>query len=179
MTNRQSSPLPQHASPSVPGLTIVGRLQSFALYAENAIGEARLPLVRIHELSLRTVVTQAVPDLREGAIVRLLIPAVGWRHLEVQWARRGMACYRLLLPLLPFELHAALETAAIDRTDPPRHRRWTARPLASGCRGPLRRSRRRPIAVPSRPDIRALGQGLIATLAQCAAAMFAMPLRTA
>lgn len=106
----------------------------------------------IHKLSLRRVTTQSVPDLRIGSIVRLRIPRLGWRHLEVRWIASGVAGCDFLLPLLPFELGLAKNLLAKATALPPPPRRGNIGPAVAAHASSAvkttqkRLARRRPVA---------------------------------
>jgi hypothetical protein len=126
-------------------MRIGARLQSFASYADDPAHYCGQILpVAIHRLSRRQVITESVPDLRIGSIVRLRIPMLGWRHLQVRWISDGVARCDFLLPLLPYELRAVLEQIRPDRKLPPPRRGPTglpATPRAAAARsGPPRRA---------------------------------------
>jgi hypothetical protein len=157
---------------------IGARLQCFAGYAEDPTScEGPIVGVAIHKLSRRRVTTQSVTDLRIGSIVRLRIPMLGWRHLEVRWIVHGMAGYDFLLPLLPCELHLALEHVTRGHDVPPP--RGPA-PFASARRpiavrtAPRKqvRSRRLP---PLLPDLEAAGHAAVGALTRWFAALLSFP----
>lgn len=133
-------------------MRIGARLQSFAGYADDPAhsGSQTVPVI-VHRLSRRRVTTQSVPDLRIGSIVRLRIPMLGWRHLQVRWIGDGTARCDFLLPLLPSELRAALERFRKGRDLPPPRQGPTALPAA--CRNAVARLRSPRWVRPSRADI--------------------------
>lgn len=157
---------------------IIARLQCFAAYAdEPAIDDDAFPAIPIHDLSRQNAATSNIPDLRRGAIVRLLIPAIGWRHLQVHAIRGGMTRYRFLLPLTPHELRAVHDAAGRNvPIEPPHSGPWSMASLplrAHPASSPPGQRRTPPVPLPggkSRP-------GLIAAFARWAEAILTEPMR--
>jgi hypothetical protein len=96
---------------------LVASLQCFARYADDP--ELNATKVAIYAISLRRIMMQSVSDLRTRAIVRLHIPAIGWRHIEICSQSGDKADCRILSPLLPHELQAAKNSATASRDASP------------------------------------------------------------
>ncbi len=142
-------------------------LQCFAGDADDPADCAgQIIPITIHTLSPRRVTTGSTPDLRIGAIVRLSIPKLGWRHLEIRWIAGGKAGGNLLLPLLPYELRLALDQERIGReaSPPPRRGRPTPRPISARTSAPRRTSASRPF--PTAADVATVGQALTGAMAR-------------
>jgi hypothetical protein len=174
---------------------LVASLQCFARYADNPAISARQEIpVTILALSLERLIMQSEADLRVGAMVRLRLPVIGWRHVTITWLDDARAGCEILFPLLPHELRAAIDSAPVRRDAPPPRKgkpATAAMPQAAPVRtrAPSRSQRggRSPqtpaftmpaFTIPPSPipDIRAIGRALIAAIAQtCAGAIPSAP----
>jgi hypothetical protein len=163
---------------------LVASLQPFACYADNPAQYDRQAVpVPIHTISPERITMRSISDLRIGAIVRLRIPAVGWRHVEICWLEEGETGCIFLLPLLPYELRAALNYGLVGRNTQPPQR---GKPALAGTRRPIKPR----LATRSRapgggrssliPNAQAAGHTLVAAIVRiCTGAILAAPYRGA
>ena len=90
----------------------------------------------LHDLSKNGAALRNVSGFGAGSLVRLHVPAVGWRHLEIRWQAGDHAGGRFLLPLLDHELRAALQSGR------PRDRSGHRSTLSPAAKRPARAAAR-------------------------------------
>jgi hypothetical protein len=154
---------------------LIASLQCFARYADSPAVCARQEIpVAILAISLDRIRMESVADLQVGALVRLRLPAIGWRHVAIAWLDGAKAECEILFPLLPYELRAAINSAPARRDPPPPRKgkpKGAAMPRAAAAHAappsPRKRGGRSPlIPVALLPDVRAAGQAVIAVMLQ-------------